>query len=104
MKFNISGTDYELKYNNNSLFKIEETLDTPIFNVFGDENQLSKMGTMAAIVYCGLVNYNGTFEDFKNSIEISDLANVIPLIVKDVTDAFTPTKKKELKKKVQKVV
>jgi len=54
MVIKIEEKEYTLKYNNRAVFEIERLIDKPIIKIISDENELGKVGTMYAILYCGL--------------------------------------------------
>ena len=97
MKFTFGGTEYELKYNNFTLLQIEEQLNKPILSVVSDPEELNKLTTMNAIVYCGIVSEKPSFEDFVNSVHQNEILGVQEELGSLITASFNTGE--EVKKK-----
>jgi len=93
MKFTFGGIEYELEYNNLTLLAIEKQIDKPILVVISNAEELNKLETMIAIVYCGIVSNKPSFNDFVNSIKLNEIIDVQVELGKLITDSFNTGEK-----------
>lgn len=94
MKITIGEKEFNLVYNNKSLFKIEKELDKSVIKVFQDSNELEKLHTVYTIVYAG-IQEPITFDEFSEMANFNQLAEVLPSIIDAIGNSFDTGSKKK---------
>jgi len=87
MKIDISGKEYNVEYDNLTLFKIEKELDMGLSELLSDPKKLERLHVAATIVWCGIKD-NISFEDFAKDIKLSDLTQTLGIVGELINNAY----------------
>ena len=94
MKVQLGEKEYNLKYNNKALFKIEKSLDISIVNLFQDLKELEKISTIFVIIHSG-IQEEVSFDEFSDLASFEDVAGLLPSVIQEITDSFNTGSKKK---------
>ena len=97
MKITLGNRQVEVRYDNKAIFKLEKSLNAPLFAVMGDDKEMMKIENICKIIWAGVVE-DITFDDFTDQLKLDTLGDIMPKVLPLLTNVFDTGNKKKAKK------
>lgn len=92
----IKGKEYQLKFTNRALINIEKRTKTPIMKLVSDEDKITSLEVLSILAHEGCNDVLLKYDDVVDSIDLSQLAELVKEVEVAFMDCFNIDGKKKM--------